>query len=163
MPGTEVFYSIQGTSCGPGEVVPQRGSGLPQDDGRDHRSRDGGDGGGRRSGGDSRCTCPPWPDDGSKPAIPCDGKTAHVAYILMAEQGDTSGDSHNNGKYAMYLTVSQPAPDHGANVIRRWREPESGQSRCGCATTSGGRSSHRRSRSATRSHAPAFRCSRSWS
>jgi hypothetical protein len=70
------------------------------------------------SGGDSRCTCPPWPDDGSKPAISCDGKTAHVAYILMAEKGDTSGDSHNNGKYTMYLTVSQPAPDHGPNIIR---------------------------------------------
>ena len=70
------------------------------------------------SGGDSRCTCPPWPTDGSKPAIPCSEKTAHVAYILMAEKGDTNGDSHNNGKYTMYLTVSQPAPDHGPNVIR---------------------------------------------
>src|SRR5207248_11197923 len=44
------------------------------------------------SGGDSRCTCPPWPTDGSKPKIPCDEKTAHVAYILMAEKGDTNGD-----------------------------------------------------------------------
>src|SRR5580765_1870677 len=70
------------------------------------------------SGGDSRCTCPPWPTDGSKPPIPCSEKTAHVAYILMAEKGDTNGDSHNNGKYSMYLTVSQPAPDHGPNVIR---------------------------------------------
>ena len=26
----------------------------------------------------------------------------------MAEKTDTNGDSHNNGKYAMYLTVSQP-------------------------------------------------------
>ncbi|PYQ95274.1 MAG: hypothetical protein DMF97_17160, partial [Acidobacteria bacterium] len=70
------------------------------------------------SGGDSRCTCPPWPADGLKPAIPCDGKTAHVAYILMAEKTDTNGDSHNNGRYAMYITVSQPAADHGSNVIR---------------------------------------------
>src|SRR5207253_4133519 len=60
------------------------------------------------SGGDSRCSCPPWPEDGGKPAIPCDGKTAHVAYILMAEKSDTNGDSHNNGKYAMYINVSQP-------------------------------------------------------
>ena len=60
------------------------------------------------SGGDSRCTCPPWPTDGSKPKIPCDEKTAHVAYILMAEKGDTNGDSHNNGKYTMYINVSQP-------------------------------------------------------
>jgi hypothetical protein len=69
------------------------------------------------SGGDSRCTCPPWPADGSKPAIPCDGKTAHVAYILLAEKNDTNGDSHNNGQYAMYITVSQPGAGHGSNTI----------------------------------------------
>src|SRR5436305_1213565 len=71
-----------------------------------------------QAAGDGRCTCPPWPSDGSKPKIPCDGKTAHVAYILMAEKDDTSGDSHNNGKYAMYLTVSQPGLDHGPNIIK---------------------------------------------
>ena len=31
----------------------------------------------------------------------------------MAEKNDTNGDSHNNGKYAMYLTVTQPAPETG--------------------------------------------------
>ena len=56
------------------------------------------------------------PTDGSKPKIPCNDKTTHVAYILMAERNDTNGDSHNNGKYAMYITVSQP--DHGPNAIR---------------------------------------------
>jgi hypothetical protein len=70
------------------------------------------------SGGDSRCTCPPWPTDGSKPKIPCEEKTSHVAYILMAEKGDTNGDSHNNGKYAMYITVSQPGADKGPNQIK---------------------------------------------
>ena len=79
------------------------------------------------SGGDSRCVCPPWPTDGTAPAIPCDGKTAHVAYILMAEPNDTNGDSHNNGKYAMYLTVSQPGADKGPNQIQRRREPQSGE------------------------------------
>jgi hypothetical protein len=64
------------------------------------------------SGGDSRCTCPPWPADGSKPKIECDEKTAHVSYVLMAEKSDTNGDSHNNGKYAMYINVSQPADGH---------------------------------------------------
>ena len=34
----------------------------------------------------------------------------------MAEKGDTNGDSHNNGKYAMYLTVSQPGADNGPNA-----------------------------------------------
>ena len=62
-------------------------------------------------GGDKRCNCETEP----KPNAPCDGKTAHVAYILMAEKTDTSGDSHNNGKYTMFLRVAQP--DKGPNAI----------------------------------------------
>ena len=118
VPGTEIFYSIQGNILRPGTVVPNAVQAFLAAKGaitdRVMAAMEAADG----SGGDSRCTCPPWPTDGSKPAIPCSEKTAHVAYILMAEKGDTSGDSHNNGKYTMYLTVSQPAPDHGPNVIR---------------------------------------------
>jgi hypothetical protein len=117
VPGTEIFYSIQGNILRPGTVVPNavqaflKAGGAITD--RVMAAMEAADG----SGGDSRCTCPPWPTDGSKPRIPCDEKTAHVAYILMAEKGDTSGDSHNNGQYSMYITVSQPGPDHGPNVI----------------------------------------------
>jgi hypothetical protein len=118
VPGAEVFYSIQGNILRPGQVVPNAVQAFVNTPGaitdRVMAAMEAADG----SGGDSRCTCPPWPADGSKPAIPCDGKTAHVAYILMAEKTDTNGDSHNNGRYAMYITVSQPAPDHGPNVIR---------------------------------------------
>src|SRR5258706_3163605 len=118
VPGTEIFYSIQGNILRPGTVVPNAVQAFLNTKGAITdgvmAAMEAADG----SGGDSRCTCPPWPIDGSKPAIACDGKTAHVAYILMAEKGDTNGDSHNNGKYTMYLTVSQPAPDHGPNVIR---------------------------------------------
>ena len=118
VPGTGIFYSIQGNILRPGSVVPNAVQAFLNAKGaitdRVMAAMDAADG----SGGDSRCTCPPWPTDGSTPAIPCAEKTAHVAYILMAEKGDTNGDSHNNGKYAMYLTVSQPAPDHGPNVIR---------------------------------------------
>ena len=79
------------------------------------------------SGGDARCTCPPPPVDGSKPAIPCTIKTAHVAYIVMAEPNDRNGDLHSNGKYALYLTVSQPDPvpagaafgTHGPSQIKK--------------------------------------------
>jgi Family of unknown function (DUF1028) len=118
VPGTEIFYSIQGNILRPGTVVPNAVQALLNAKGaitdRVMAAMEAADG----SGGDSRCTCPPWPTDGSKPAIPCSEKTAHVAYILMAEKTDSNGDSHNNGKYTMYLTVSQPAPDHGPNVIR---------------------------------------------
>src|SRR5215468_1786046 len=118
VPGTEIFYSIQGNILRPGQVVPNAVAAFLKTTGaitdRVMSAMEAADG----SGGDSRCTCPPWPTDGSKPAIPCDGKTAHVAYILMAEKSDLNGDSHNNGKYTMYLTVSQPAPDHGPNTIK---------------------------------------------
>jgi hypothetical protein len=118
VPGTDIFYSIQGNILRPGQVVPNAVEAFLKTAGaitdRVMAAMEAADG----SGGDSRCTCPPWPTDGSKPKIPCDEKTAHVAYILMAEKTDTSGDSHNNGTYAMYINVSQPAADHGPNVIR---------------------------------------------
>jgi hypothetical protein len=117
VPGTEIFYSIQGNILRPGTVVPNAVQAFLKTKGaitdRVMAAMEAADG----SGGDSRCSCPPWPSDGSKPAIPCDEKTAHVAYILMAEKGDTNGDSHNNGKYTTYITVSQPGPDHGPNAI----------------------------------------------
>jgi hypothetical protein len=118
VPGTDIFYSIQGNILRPGQVVPNAVQAFVKTKGaltdRVMAAMDAADG----SGGDSRCTCPPWPSDGSQPAIPCDGKTAHIAYILMADKTDTSGDSHNNGKYAMYITASQPGPDHGPNTIK---------------------------------------------
>ncbi len=115
VPGTEVFYSIQGNILRPGEAVPNAvkaflgTSGAITD--RVMAAMEAAD----RSGGDSRCSCPAPPADGSTPKIPCDGKTAHVAYILMAENGDTNGDAHGNGKYTMFLRVAQP--DKGANAI----------------------------------------------
>ena len=116
VPGTEIFYSIQGNILRPGQVVPNAVAAFVKTAGaltdRVMAAMEAADG----SGGDSRCTCPPWPTDGSKPKIPCDEKTAHVAYILMAEKGDTNGDSHNNGKYTMYINVSQPAPDHAKGI-----------------------------------------------
>jgi uncharacterized Ntn-hydrolase superfamily protein len=114
VPGTEVFYSIQGNILRPGEVVPNAVNAFLNAHGaitdRVMAAMEAAD----RSGGDSRCSCPP-PVDGAAPGIPCDAKTAHVAYILMAEKSDTNGDSHNNGTYTMFLRVAQP--NQGANAI----------------------------------------------
>lgn len=116
VPGTQIYYSIQGNILRPGEVVPNAVKAFLAAKGaltdRVMAAMDAAD----ASGGDSRCTCPAPPADGSIPPIPCDAKTAQVAYILMAERHDTNGDSHNNGKYAMYLTVTQP-DQGGPNVI----------------------------------------------
>jgi uncharacterized Ntn-hydrolase superfamily protein len=115
VPGTEIFYSIQGNILRPGEVVPNAVKAFLNANGaitdRVMAAMEAADAG----GGDSRCSCPP-PSSGAAPsAIPCDNKTAHVAYILMAEKTDTSGDSHSNGNYTMFLRVAQP--DKGANAI----------------------------------------------
>ena len=116
VPGTQIFYSIQGNILRPGEVVPHAvaaflgATGAITD--RVMAAMEAAD----ASGGDSRCTCPEIPAGSPTPAIPCDSKTAHVAYILMAERNDTNGESHNDGKYAMYLTVTQPESG-GPNAI----------------------------------------------
>ena len=116
--GTEIFYSIQGNILRPGRVVPNAVQAFINTTGaitdRVMAAMEAADG----SGGDSRCTCPPWPTDGSRPKIPCEERTSHIAYILMAEPKDTNGDSHNNGKYAMYITVSQPGADKGPHQIK---------------------------------------------
>jgi uncharacterized Ntn-hydrolase superfamily protein len=116
VPGTDIFYSIQGNILRPGEVVPNavtafvRAQGALTD--RVMAAMEAAD----ASGGDRRCTCPAPPGaDAAAPPIPCDGKTAHVAYILMAEKTDSSGDAHSNGKYTMFLRVAQP--DKGAGAI----------------------------------------------
>ena len=115
VPGTEIFYSIQGNILRPGEVVPNAVKAFVATSGaiadRVMAAMDAAD----AAGGDSRCSCPAPAAEGTAPKIACDGKTSHVAYILMAEKGDASGDSHNNGSYTMFLRVAQPGK--GANAI----------------------------------------------
>jgi Raf kinase inhibitor-like YbhB/YbcL family protein len=117
VPGTQIFYSIQGNILRPGNVVPNAVQAFIKTQGtledRVMAAMEAADG----SGGDSRCTCPPWPTDGTAPLIACDGRTSTVAYILAADPKDTNGDSHNNGKYAMYLTTSQPGPNRPYQIV----------------------------------------------
>ena len=117
VPGTQIYYSIQGNILRPGEVIPNAVKAFLYTKGaitdRVMAALETAD----QYGGDSRCTCPPLPADSAKPAIPCEGRTSYVSYILMAEKTDSNGDSHNNGKYAMYLTVTQPEQG-GPNAIK---------------------------------------------
>jgi uncharacterized Ntn-hydrolase superfamily protein len=117
IPGTQIYYSIQGNILRPGEVVPGAVKAFLETRGaltdRVMAAMDAAD----AAGGDSRCSCPAPAPDSSASAIPCEGRTSYIAYITMAERNDTNGDSHNNGKYAMYLTVAQPEAG-GPNAIR---------------------------------------------
>lgn len=119
VPGTAIFYSIQGNILRPDNVVPRavdafvKASGALTD--RVMAAMVAAD----DAGGDSRCSCPPEGPGAPPSPIPCDGKTSHVAYILMANPTDATGPkSHNDGTYALYLTVSQPGARKGAGQIR---------------------------------------------
>jgi hypothetical protein len=115
VPGTQIYFSIQGNILRPGEVVPHAVKAFLEAKGamtdRVMAAMEAAD----ASGGDSRCSCSSAESEGP---IPCSNKTAHVAYILMAEANDTNGDSHNNGKYSMYINVAQPGANNGPGAIK---------------------------------------------
>jgi len=112
VPGTEIFYSIQGNILRSAQTVPSAVKAFVEAKGgvtdRVMAAMEAAD----KVGGDSRCVCTTAGQTPTK-EIPCDWRTSTVAYILAADPGDQDGplnalNSHNNGKYAMYITVSQP-------------------------------------------------------
>jgi uncharacterized Ntn-hydrolase superfamily protein len=71
------------------------------------------------NGGDKRCNC------GNNPvtSAPCDNRTAHVAYIAIANKDDQIGLTHNDGKYFAYITASDADVGAGesANPVKTLR------------------------------------------
>lgn len=104
VPGTQVFYSIQGNILASNNVVQhavrafEGTSGSIED--RVMAAMEAAD----AEGGDKRCTCQTAPI--AKTALPCTTKTAHVAYLTAADSTDVSGSSFNDGKYSVYLDVT---------------------------------------------------------
>lgn len=117
--GTEIYYSIQGNILTNDAVVTDAVMAFASAKGeltdRVMAAMEAAD----AKGGDRRCTC----DSAPKVDAPCTGKTAHVAYILMAEKGDANGESYNDGKYAMYLSVTDKdiTPQENANPVKTLR------------------------------------------
>lgn len=102
VPGTRIHYSIQGNILKSDTVVESAVAAFRSAKGsltdRVMAAMEEAD----RNGGDSRCTC------ASEPKIdaPCEGKTAHVAYILRADKDDRNGASFNDGQYTLYISVT---------------------------------------------------------
>lgn len=71
------------------------------------------------AGGDKRCTC----EEPPRPSAPCEGKTAHVAYIAIADKDDEPGRSHNDGDYYAYISVTDEniQPQENANPVKTLR------------------------------------------
>lgn len=115
VPGTQIFYSVQGNILASDAVVRNAAAALEATEGdvidRVMAAMEAAD----AAGGDSRCTCdtPPIPD------APCDGKNAHVAYILAADPDDKTGSSFNDGTYHLYIDVTDEniQPDENANPV----------------------------------------------
>jgi uncharacterized Ntn-hydrolase superfamily protein len=120
--GEPIFYSIQGNILKSDAVVHeavrafQTASGSLTD--RVMAAMEAAD----RNGGDSRCSCGN-PKNPPVAAKVCTAKTAHVAYILRAEKTDAAGESHNDGKYAFYLSVTDMdiKANEDANPVRTLR------------------------------------------
>jgi len=102
VPGTEIYYSVQGNILASDAVVANAARALENADGniidKVMAAMEAAD----AAGGDRRCTC----DSEPVPEAPCDGKNAHVAYILAADPDDAEGDSFNDGDYYMFIDVT---------------------------------------------------------
>jgi uncharacterized Ntn-hydrolase superfamily protein len=117
--GTPFFFSIQGNILRADEVVLAAVEAFTRHRGsltdRVMAAMEAGD----ARGGDNRCTCT------TEPVVnaPCDGKTSHVAYILRADKNDPNGESFNDGRYSLYLSVTDRdiRPTENANPVRTLR------------------------------------------
>jgi uncharacterized Ntn-hydrolase superfamily protein len=117
--GTDIFYQVQGNTLLGDQVMWQaalaftRAGGTLAD--RVMAAMEAAD----ANGGDHRCNC------GANPIefVPCDNKTAHVAYIAIAEKGDEVGVTHNDGKYYAYISVTDDAtkPGESGNPVKTLR------------------------------------------
>lgn len=119
IPGTQISYSIQGNILTSEAVVTDAVQAFVSASGqltdRVMAAMEAAD----AKGGDSRCSC----DRGPKLEAPCTAKTAHVAYLLQALKGDTNGQSHNDGKYSLYISVTDVniTPQEDANPVKTLR------------------------------------------
>lgn len=102
VPGTEIYYSVQGNILASDAVVQSAARALENAQGdildKVMAAMEAAD----AAGGDRRCTCETEP----VPDADCDGRNAHVAYILAADRNDAEGQSFNDGDYTMFIDVT---------------------------------------------------------
>ena len=120
VPAERLFFTIQGNILAKEEVVQDAARAFVAAKGtitdRVMAAMEAAD----RQGGDIRCDCDTMPKSA---AASCDGRTSHVAYILMANPADPTGSSFNDGKYLMYLSVTPGniLPNENANPVKTLR------------------------------------------
>ena len=111
-PGTQILYSVQGNILASNSVVHSAAEALERAEGnmldKVMAAMEAAD----AKGGDRRCTCETEP----LPDAPCDGKNAHVAYLLAANAEDPEGSSFNDGTYRVFLNVTDENIQPGENA-----------------------------------------------
>lgn len=119
--GTEVFYAIQGNILASNEVVQSAVRAFESTVGaledRVMAAMEAAD----AAGGDRRCTCETAPVPETLRA--CTSRTAHVAYIAIADRSSTDGASFNDGQYAHVIDVTDQniTRDEDANPVKTLR------------------------------------------
>lgn len=119
VPGTSIHYAIQGNILASDAVVIEAMAAFAKASGdltdRVMAAMEAAD----AKGGDKRCTCETAP----KVAAPCDGKTSHVAYILLSKPTDPAGPKREDVIYSMYISVTDRdiQPNENANPVKTLR------------------------------------------
>ena len=112
VPGSGLYVSIQGNILASDAVVHDAIRAFKEEQGtitdRVMAAMEAAD----EAGGDSRCTCETEP----VLDVPCDSRSAHVAYMLAADRDDPEGESFNDGSYFMYLNVTDDNITAGENA-----------------------------------------------
>src|SRR5215510_4073190 len=124
--GTEISFAIQGNILAGDEVIEEAVKAFTNTKGtladRVIAAMEAAD----SKGGDRRCNCNTPPD----PPAPCNNKTAHVAYIVVAGRNDRMGQGLNDGAYSLEIQVTDQdiKPDENDNPVKtlrlrydRWR------------------------------------------
>jgi uncharacterized Ntn-hydrolase superfamily protein len=117
--GTEIYFSIQGNILANHDVVEDAVKAFKVTRGnladRVMAAMEAAD----LRGGDRRCNCATPPN----PPADCDNKTAHVAYIVVANKNDKMGEGLNDGRYKLEIEVSDKEiqPDENDNPVKTLR------------------------------------------
>lgn len=115
VPDSDIYYSIQGNILASPDVVTRAARALIEEDGTLEDRVMAGMEAADAAGGDRRCTCRTDP----VPLAPCRTRHAQVAYLLVADPGDREGRSFNDGRYRLYLDVTDQniRPEEDANPV----------------------------------------------
>ncbi|HKA19469.1 MAG TPA: DUF1028 domain-containing protein [Blastocatellia bacterium] len=117
--GIGIYFSIQGNILAGDDVVEDAVKALNEAKGtvadRVMAAMEAAD----SRGGDRRCNCDSKPD----PPAPCDNKTAHVAYLVVANKNDKMGKELNDGSYYLEIQVTDQdiKADENDNPVKTLR------------------------------------------